>query len=128
MSSKELRDTILRVQDIQTEIVEVPQWDVKIEVRGMTGKARANFLRSVTGRDNQTDMEKFYPQLIIATAHDPESGEPVFELADRDALNAKSGAALEVLAQAAMRLSGLVTADVAEVEESLDETPKSAST
>ena len=127
MSSK-LRDALLNAQDIQSEIVDVPQWGVKIEVRGMTGKARANFLRSVTVKDGQTDMERFYPQLIIGTAHDPETGEPVFTLADREALNEKSGAALEVLAQAAMRLSGLISADIVETEASLDETPKSAST
>lgn len=103
----ELRKTILEADDIERQLVEVPQWGVKIEVRGMTGRQRSNFMKRVASGGSDVDFEKFYAELIIATSFDPESGDQVFEAADRDAINQKSGAALQVLADVAMRLSGL---------------------
>jgi hypothetical protein len=109
----ELRKSIFEADDIGREVVDVPEWEVKVEVRGMNGKARATFLRRATNpADGTLEYEKFYPELLIATIHDPESGEKVFESADRDAINEKSGAALERLALVAQRLSGLGAADV----------------
>lgn len=113
----ELRKSILENEDIQQEIVAVPEWGgTKLEVRGMNGKDRASFLRRSTDSEGNIAYENFYPELLIATLFDPESGEKVFEPADRDALNQKSGAALERLAIVAQRLSGLGVSDVEAAE------------
>lgn len=125
--ASELRKQVLEVDDIESEIVEVPQWNVKILVKGMSGKARAQFLRN-TAQGDRVDFERFYPELIIATAHDPESGERVFDPADRDALNTKSGAALDLLATRAMQISGIGRASVDEAEQDLGDTPNTGST
>jgi hypothetical protein len=114
----ELRKTIFEADDIESEIVEIPQWGVKIEVRGMTSKERAKLLKS-TSVNGEVDFDRWFPDLIIATAHDPETGEKVFEAADRDMLNTKSGAAITRLAETASRLSGLGEADVDAAKEDL---------
>lgn len=128
--ASELKSHILNFDDLQTEIMEVPEWgDVKIEIRGMTGKARANFMRRASSpQGGEVDFEKFYGELVIATVFDPESGEQVFEFADRDNINQKSGAAIERIAQVAQRLSGLGSADVEDAVGKSEDTPRSAST
>lgn len=104
--AKSLRERILSAQDIQSERVHVPEWDVEVEVRSMTGAQRARVLQGATV-DGEVDLERLYPILLIETVYDPETGEPVFEAADRDALNAKNSGALERIAKVAMRLSGI---------------------
>jgi hypothetical protein len=115
----ELKKSILEFDDIESEVVSVPQWgDKKVEVRGMTSKERAKLLK-VSAATGEVDMEKWFPDLLIATLYDPESGEKIFERADRAAINAKSGAAVSLLADIASRLSGLGESDVAVAKEEL---------
>ena len=122
--ASELRSRILEADDIQSEIFEVEQWGgVQLLIVGMSGKARAK--RS--SRGSEVDLERFYPELVIATAHDPETEEKVFEAADRDALSNKSGAALEAVAQVALRLSGMGPGAVEEAVEDLEEAPNEGS-
>lgn len=114
----ELRKTILEADDIISEDVEVPEWDTTIQVRGMNGKERAKLLKGAAA-GGEVNMEKWFPDLLIATVHDPETGEKVFEPADRDALNAKSGSAIATIADVAARLSGLGETDVQLAKEEL---------
>jgi hypothetical protein len=117
---KSLRATILEVDDLQIEVITVPEWgDIKIEVRGMDGRSRARFMNKVSGGSGEVNFDHWYPELIIATAYDPDAGTKVFEAADRDALNKKSGAALSRLGDLASRLSGLGATDVDKAEERL---------
>ena len=114
----ELRKTILEADDIATEIVEVPEWGTSIEVRGMDGKERAKLLKgAATG--GEINMEKWFPDLLIATVYDPATGEKVFEPADRDAINHKSGAAIAAIADVSARLSGLGETDMQLAKEEL---------
>jgi hypothetical protein len=118
-----LRDRILSATDIRREQVHVPEWDVTVEVRGLTGTQRAKLMKSGFDSRGAVDFERLYPELLIASVFDPASGEPVFTEADRDALNTKSGAALERVAQAAMRISGLSPEAQVEAEKNSDGTP-----
>lgn len=105
--ASELRKAALEADDLSTEIVTVPQWkDIKIEIRSLTAGERARLV-STAMRDSVVDMEKYTAELIIASAYDPETGEKVFERADRDAINKKNAAAIDLLFTAATRLSGL---------------------
>lgn len=127
--ASELRKQIFEAEDIPEEMVDVPEWETKILVKGMNGKGRANFLRRSTDPvSGQVSYENFYPELVIATAHDPDSGEPIFESADRDNLNSKSGIALNRIAEVAQRLSGLGGADVEEAKKDSPETQSNGST
>ncbi len=102
-----LRDKILAIKDIQEEEVSIPEWGCKVLVRGLTGRQRAIFLQNGIDAKGKLDMQKVYPELVILSAYDPESKEPVFGAGDADAVIEKSGAALERIAQVAMKLSGL---------------------
>ena len=107
-----LRDQILACKDIQSEVVEVPQWGVTVEVRGMTARQRALVLQESVDAKGAVNLQKLYPQLVVMSTYDPETSEPVFLSGDFDAVAEKSGAALEVIAQVAMRLSGFNTEDI----------------
>ena len=113
-----LRETILEADDIDEAVIEIPEWgDVKIMLRGMTGAERVKLYDSVTGKGKVF----MYADILIATARDPESGEPVFDPADREALAEKSGIVLDRLASEVLGLSGL-DADEAEAEVESDPT------
>ena len=102
-----LRDTIFAADDIESEVVHVDGWGVDVEVHGMSGKARANFLPNYSDADGNVDWANVYPTLLIQCVHDPESHELIFSVGDEDALNSKSGSSLELVAKAALRLSGM---------------------
>src|SRR5882724_2995348 len=103
-----MREKIKSTPDSSAEVIPVPEWDVKIEVRSMTARTRARMLRECVDPDEGTmDFEKLYPALLVACSYDPETGEAVFVEADVEWLNDKASGPVERLAQAGMRLSGL---------------------
>jgi hypothetical protein len=118
--ASELRKTILETEDLQKELVHVPEWDVDVEVRSMTGKERARIMR-VAAEGTTVNLERWFPEIVIASAYDPDTGEKLFEPADRDALNAKNGAALNRLAVVGQRLAGLMESDVEAAKEGFAE-------
>jgi len=115
-----IRDLILAVQDIPTQIVEVPEWGVKIEVRGMTGAERTRIMDKATADAGEMNLQMIYPEIVIATSFDPLTGEQVFVPEDRDILLSKSATALDRVAMVGMRLSGFT-------KESADELGKDSS-
>lgn len=103
-----LRDKIKSTPDSSSEVIEIPEWDVKLEVRSMTARVRARMLRDCVDPDDGTmDFEKLYPALLVACCYDPDSAEAVFGEADIEWINDKASGPVERLAQAGMRLSGL---------------------
>lgn len=104
------RDRILGFVDVKVELVTVEEWGGEVvEIRGMTGKARARFLRDVVDPDSEgeVDMERFYPSLLIATVYDPETGTPLFNEGDEELINSRSSAVLDRLGKIAQHLSGM---------------------
>ena len=103
-----IRDQIMKAKDISGELMEIKEWGVKVEIRTMTARQRArvmeNAIDPITGKSS---ISIIYPEIAIACVFDPESGEPVFTVDDKDALLEKSGAVLEKIASKAMVLSGL---------------------
>jgi hypothetical protein len=103
-----LRDKILEAKDIQVEMVEIPEWDVTVEVRGMSGADRAliySALSSEGGGD--INAAELFAETVIATAYDPETGARVFEPGDKTALMEKSAQAVDRVAKVGLRLSGM---------------------
>lgn len=103
----DLRNDILTKDDIKEEIVEVEEWNCKILVKGLTAKARSEILNNALTKNNSFDFSKVYPDLVINCSYDPKTGDKIFNKTDRDALNQKSGSALEKIAGVAVKLSGL---------------------
>jgi hypothetical protein len=106
-----IRDKILSADDLTSELVDVPEWDVKIEVRSPTAKVRSHMIslamRKDEDGDSTIDLESVYPQFLISCCFDPETGEKVFEDGDQDVINAKSSAPVERVAKACLRVAGL---------------------
>jgi hypothetical protein len=109
-----IRETILNAEDIAEEIVEVSEWGVKLLVRGLSGLERARFVKDAADAAGRIDPERGYPSIVIQTARDPETREPIFSATDRDAIMGKSGAAIDKVADVALRLSGLTPGAVEE--------------
>ena len=102
-----LRDGILAEDDIPTEVVTVPEWNCDVLIRGMSGADRAGLLERAVSPDGAVSFSAFYPEVVIATAHDPETGGRLFDEGDRTLLMEKSGAALDRVATVGLRLSGM---------------------
>jgi hypothetical protein len=103
-----IRDQILATDDIPKKLVDVPEWGMTIEVRGMTGADRTAILENaVNPTTGAVDLKVMYPDIVIASAHDPETGEKIFSPDDRSVLMAKSATALDRLAEAGMQVGGL---------------------
>jgi hypothetical protein len=103
-----LREKILAADDIASEMVEVPEWDLTVEVRGMNGSDRSRILETAASSvDGRIGIGTMYVETVIASTYDPETGLRVFTDDDRDALMAKSASAIDRLATVGMRLSAM---------------------
>lgn len=101
-----LRDKILQATDIATEMVEIPEWNVVVEVRGMSGADRARIFEVVT-ENGEIKAGSLYAETVIATSYDPETGAHIFNPDDVTALMQKSAQAIDRLAKVGLRLSGM---------------------
>lgn len=102
-----LRDQIRDAKDIESRIVEVPEWGVKVELRTPTVRTRGEMISEFMKDDGKIDYVRMYPSLVVATAYDPDTGERLFSLDDIEWLEEKSAKALEHLGEVAVELSGM---------------------
>lgn len=103
-----LREKILAADDIASETVEVPEWGVTVEVRGMNGADRSRILETAaSSEDGKIGIGAMYVETVIASTYDPETGLRIFTDADRDDLMSKSASAIDRLATVGMRLSAM---------------------
>lgn len=117
----ELRKAILESDDLTREVVDVPEWGVKVEVRSLTSGDRNRLLSTaIKEGSSNLDMEKYTADLVILTTFDPESGNKVFEKADRDALNKKNSAAVDRIFSTAARLAGLADNSIEQAKETFE--------
>lgn len=110
-----LRDKILASSDIQSELVDIPEWGVTVEVRGLTASARAALMQSAADDGGRVNLASVYPTMVIGCTYDPDTGDKVFTDGDFAALGEKSGLAVERIASAAMSLSGMTSASADEL-------------
>ncbi len=125
-----LRDTILKADDIAEQIVDVPEWDIHADydeqgvrlsggllLRAMNGTQHSQYI------DTAEDTTHRYADILINSAFDPDTGDLVFDPADRDVLMSKHGGVLMRLSLIVIKdLSGT---DVGEAAEEIDTDPTS---
>lgn len=111
-----IRDKILAIKDdTPSEIVDVPEWGVKVLVRGFSLGAKDDFLASILNTETkQTNIKAFNVGVLVGTAYDPTTGEKLFSEADIPVLKEKSAAIIQRLVDSGTRLSGL-TDDAVEI-------------
>lgn len=104
-----LRDKILKISnDTPSELVEVPEWEVKVLVRGMTLGAKDDFLAAIVDSTSKSaNVKNFTSGVLVACSYDPESGERLFSELDIPALKERSAVAIQRIVDVGVRLSGL---------------------
>lgn len=115
------RDQIMSCDDLQRELVKLPEWSGEVYVRTMTGSERDMYeLRMLEGRKNGgiTGIQDIRATLAALTVCD-EHGAPIFSLSDIEGLGRKSCAALDRVCEVAQRLNRLTTDDIDELKKSL---------
>lgn len=102
---------------IETERVEIPEWNGSVLVRGLTGKGRDDFEASLMvgkGKKAQVSLQNIRAKLIVRSCV-TETGDRLFHDGDEEWLGEKSSAILERIADVARRLSGLSESDIDEM-------------
>jgi hypothetical protein len=117
------RTQILEAEDLEREVVPVPEWGGSVLIRGLTGRERDAFEVSIVrmqggapGAGMERSLQNIRARLVAMSAID-ESGARLFEDRDVRALGEKSAAALDRLFDVARRLSGLSEGEVQEMAE-----------
>jgi hypothetical protein len=113
------REQILALDDRLFEEVDVPEWNTKVRVRGLTGSERDAWEASLvredgSGRRRRMDYSNLRAKLIVLSVVDA-GGNRVFEPTDTAALGRKSASSLERIFEVARRLSRLTDEDVEEL-------------
>lgn len=126
------RSAILDSLDVQTIEVEVPEWGGTVKVRGLTGKERDLFEQASVRRNPKTgevelNMANMRARMVAYCVVD-EEGERMFTDADIVQLGRKSAAALERVAKAAQKLSGMGNEATEEAAGNFTEDPNVPST
>jgi len=116
----EIRNKILKAGS-QTEVVDVPQWDVKIEMRALTVKQQYTILDRVRKPDGEIDGMALAIETILACSYEPGTEVLVFDPADKDTLMDADAGAFQVVLAAANRAAGFESDQ--EVEGRLKGTP-----
>jgi len=104
-----IRDKILK-SEIGSEIVSIPEWDVKIEVRQRTVKQQYDLINKVSN-DGDIDGMQLAVETILVCSYDPDTGELVFDPADKDAILNLEASSFQILLSAANKASGLESED-----------------
>jgi hypothetical protein len=114
------KDQIQSAADRPTKLVEVPEWGGDLIVATMDGTLRARYEEYL--RVGPGGFEKLRAVIVSLTVVD-EAGQPLFTEDDVEWLNKKSGAALDRVFDAAIRLNKLRKADMDELEKNSESGP-----
>lgn len=106
------RKQILEADDRTKVIVKVPEWGGEVIISSMSGKMRDAWEQSLSKSDFSLDNMR--ARFLAAVAID-EKGEPLFTMADVEALGKKSGAALNRCTVAAQKLNGMTNEDLEDI-------------
>lgn len=99
-----LRAKIL-ASKVTGEKLNVPGWGVDVELRSMSIATKSRIVGDGDATPEQLSL--LLPSVIIATAHDPKSGEALFTDDDMEWLKDQPAGIIEHVALAGLRVSGL---------------------
>ncbi len=99
-----------RPLDLASEILDVPEWGVKLKVLEPTADVRAHLAASASGGmggDEAAAMKAMYPALLVACCVDPDDDTPVFTKEDAGRLLSREGRVVDRVAMVCLRIAGL---------------------
>lgn len=115
------REAIRAAQDIESQIVEVPEWGGAVRVKALSGAQRDAYESSVVtmqGDRRVFNLRDLRARFVAVSVIDDE-GNLLFGDEDIEWLTAKSARALDRVFRVAQRLSGMTDADLQELEANL---------
>lgn len=113
------RDSILGVDDIITQDIEVPEWGGTVRIKALNGKERDQFEAMMAPDPRQkkkVEMPANFRAKFLVNCIIDEEGKTIFSYKDVQALGNKSASALNRVFEAARKLAGLGTDDIEELE------------
>lgn len=121
------RDAILGVVDLEVELLEVPEWNGSVYVRGLNGRERADYMEELVDMDAAGKARARIGASELGLAKRglcDENGARLFSTPqDVEKLSGKSARALKRIAEAVSRLSGLDDGAIEDAEKNSDELP-----
>ena len=111
-NAKSLKAQILAADDLPFEDHDVPEWGVKVRVKGLSGTERDAYEAKVAamrsdGKGVELRLQNFRARMVVKSLFDPETDERIFGDNDASQLGRKSGAVLDRLYDVCHRLSGM---------------------
>ena len=105
---KSIREQIFAAKDIKEEIVDVPEWGVKIKLKSLTGEQGKDAWRKTPkNADGDINNVEYGYFLFIKSAHDVKTDRPLFGDEDLPRLMTKNLGVLARLSQKVTAISGL---------------------
>jgi hypothetical protein len=124
------KQEILSASAIAEQVVLVPEWGGEVLVRGLTGKQRDAFEKSLIvgkGKSREVNIENARAKLLAFCIIDPETKKPLFSHGEIEALGNKSGKALNRVYDVATELSGIGEEEIEELTKNSEGTPEDTS-
>jgi len=111
------KEQILQADDLEIEVVEVPEWGGQVNIRALTGRERDNLEASVTRTNAKGEMigmnlDNLRARLIAMSMVDDDGRLMFASRAEVLALGGKCGKILNRIFEVAQRLSGITPEDV----------------
>jgi len=106
------KEQIIAANDIESEVVQVPEWGGEVVVQGITLAEKDIWTDSIMN-DGKANMDGASARLCILSMRG-EDNELLFGLEDVDELQKKSASAMDRVFQVAQRLSGIGQEDIEE--------------
>ena len=97
---------ILTAEDIQKELVQVPEWGGEVMVHGLTCGEKDKYEQSLVSESGKVDLKGATATLITLCVRD-DKGCQIFSPADVMALTNKAARPMERISKVAQKLSGM---------------------
>lgn len=99
------KDDILNADDLNTDVIEVPEWGGEVTIQALTGATREQFELLYADEEKANDPNIRASLAMLSIVDD--AGQLMFEQADVIRLGKKSFKALDRVFRAAQKLNGL---------------------
>ena len=110
-----LADRIRQADDREEHTIDVKEWGVKIGVRSMTARQRADMQERWSEAGEQS-ASALYENIILHCVFDPDTGDSVFTQDDLEwLLDEKSAQVVDRIAQECLKVSGLMSDSIDEM-------------
>ncbi|MGH7341913.1 MAG: hypothetical protein ACREKH_15590 [Candidatus Rokuibacteriota bacterium] len=128
-----LKAQILAADDRPFTDEDVPEWGVKLRVRGLSGTERDAYEAKAValkqgGQDIELRLANFRSRLLVKCLFDPETDERIFEDNEVNALGGKAGNVIDRLFDVAQAMSGMDSGAAARAEGNSESDPSDSST